>query len=222
MPQVGRALRNPAPAEDAWMVRVKVCGITQREDLDAACAAGVDALGFNLAKGPRRIGLEQAAALCAATPPFVTRVLLFVDAELAVIRAALRATRADAVQLHGDEPPELARELQREIQVIKAFRVRDAASLDAVAAYPADAYLLDAWVEGAEGGTGASWDHRLLADRQWERPLILAGGLRPENVAAAVAATRPWAVDTASGVEAVPGRKDAAAMTAFVRAAKRE
>lgn len=202
------------------MVRVKVCGITDLNDLQAACAAGVDAVGFNLAKGPRKIGLARAIELCAATPVFVSPVLLFVDAGLDAIRDAVRATRAAVVQLHGDEPPELARELQRELTVIKAFRIRDAASLDAIDAYPADAYLLDAWVPGAEGGTGAAWDHALLAGRRFARPVILAGGLDPRNVAPAVAATRPWAVDTASGVESAPGRKDAAAVAAFVRAAK--
>lgn len=202
------------------MVRVKVCGFTDEGDLRAACDAGIDAVGINLAQGPRRVDLARAAALCAATPPFVTAVLLFVDAGADEILAAVAATRADAVQLHGDEPPELAAALRREIQVIKAVRVRDAATLDAVAAYPADAYLLDAYVPGEAGGTGAGWDHGLLAGRDLGRPVILAGGLAPANVAAAIAATRPWAVDVASGVEFAPGRKDAALVAALVAAVR--
>ena len=200
------------------MVRVKVCGFTTEDDIHAACQVGVDAIGLNLASGPRRIDLEQAVALAAATPPLVTVVLLFVDAGLDTIRHALRATRAGAVQLHGNEPPELAAALREEVPVIKAFRVRDAATLDAISAYPADAYLLDAYVPGQAGGTGASWDHRLLAGRDLGRPLILAGGLTPHTVAQAVADVRPWAVDTASGVESAPGRKDPAQIEAFIQA----
>lgn len=202
------------------MVRIKVCGFTDEGDLRAACDAGIDAVGINLALGPRKVDLERAAALCEATPPFVTTVLLFVDAGADEILAAVAATRADAVQLHGDEPPELAAALRREIQVIKAVRVRDAATLDAVAAYPADAYLLDAYVPGEVGGTGAGWDHGLLAGRDLGRPVILAGGLAPANVVAAIAATRPWAVDVASGVESAPGRKDPTKVAALVAAAR--
>ena len=202
------------------MVRIKVCGFTDVGDLRAACDAGVDAVGINLARGPRRVALDQAVALCAATPVFVTRVLLFVDADRATIEAALAATGADAVQLHGDEPPELAADLRRHTRVIKAFRVADAAALDAVDGYPADAYLLDAHVAGLIGGTGASWDHDLLAGRSFARPVILAGGLDPATVAAAVAATRPWGVDTASGVESAPGRKDPQTVAAFVAAVR--
>lgn len=202
------------------MVRVKVCGFTDVDELRAACEAGVDAVGINLARGPRRVELEQAAALCAAAPTFVTSVLLFVDAGLEAIREALRATRAGAVQLHGDEPPELAAELRREVPVIKAFRVRDAGALEVIDGYPADAYLLDAYVPGTAGGTGVAWDHALLRGCRLSRPVVLAGGLTPGTVAAAVAAARPWAVDVASGVEAAPGRKDAAAVAAFVAAAR--
>jgi phosphoribosylanthranilate isomerase len=146
-------------------------------------------------------------------------VALFVDAGEDAILAAVAATRCSAVQLHGDEPPELAERLRRRVIVIKAFRIASAADLERVRGYPADAFLLDAAVAGAHGGTGTAWDHRLLAGRELGVPLILAGGLTPANVAAAVIAVRPWAVDTASGVESAPGVKDAAMMRAFVSAA---
>lgn len=197
-------------------MRVKVCGFTREQDVRDALDAGVDALGFNLARGPRRIALARAAQLAALVPPLVQAVALFVDAGEDEILAALAATRCSAVQLHGDEPAELAERLRRRVVVIKAFRIATAEDLGRVRGYPADAYLLDAAVPGA----GRSWDHRLLAERDLGAPLILAGGLAPGNVAAAIAAVRPWAVDTASGVESAPGVKDAALMRAFVAAAQ--
>jgi len=201
-------------------VRVKVCGFTREQDVRDALDAGVDALGFNLARGPRRIDVARAAQLVALVPPLIQAVALFVDADEDAILAAIAATRCSAVQLHGDEPPELAERLRRHVIVIKAFRIAAAADLERVRGYPADAYLLDAAVAGAHGGTGTSWDHRLLAGRDLGVPLILAGGLTPANVAAAITAARPWAVDTASGVESAPGVKDAAQMRAFVAAAR--
>ena len=199
-------------------MRVKICGFTRESDVRAALDAGVDALGFNLARGPRRIAVERAAQLAALVPPLVQAVALFVDAGEEEILAAVAATRCTAVQLHGDEPPELAARLRRRVPVIKAFRIVGAADLDRVRGYPADAFLLDASVAGAHGGTGIVWNHGLLAGRDLGAPVILAGGLTPANVGAAVAAARPWAVDTASGVESAPGLKDAATMRAFVLA----
>lgn len=202
-------------------MRVKICGFTRPEDVRAALDAGVDALGLNLARGPRRIALDQAVSLAALVPPLVDTVALFVDATEDAILAAVVATRCAAVQLHGDEPPELAERLRRRLPVIKAFRIATAGDLDRVRGYPADAYLLDAAVPGAHGGTGTAWDHSLLVGRDLGVPVILAGGLTPDNVAAAIVAIRPWAVDTASGVESAPAIKDAARMRAFVAAAKR-
>ncbi len=200
-------------------MRVKICGFTVAEDVRAAIACDVDAIGLNLARGPRRITVEQAASLAALVPPFIQAVALFVDADEATILAALAATRCTAVQLHGDEPPELAASLRRRLPVIKAFRIGSPADLDRVRGYPADAFLLDAAVAGSHGGTGQAWDHAMLAGRDVGVPLILAGGLHPGNVTAAMAEVRPYAVDTASGVESAPGRKDAAKMREFVQAA---
>lgn len=201
-------------------MRVKICGFTRPQDVHDAVAAGADALGLNLARGPRRIELAHATALAALVPPLVHTVLLFVDAGEDDILAAAAATRCSAVQLHGDEPPELAERLRRRLPVIKAFRIAAAADLDRVRGYPADAYLLDASVPGAHGGTGTVWDHGLIAGRDLGAPVILAGGLHPGNVAAAIAVARPYAVDTASGVESAPALKDAARMRAFVAAAR--
>lgn len=201
-------------------MRVKVCGFTRPEDVRAGLAAGVDAFGLNLARGPRRIALDQARALAPLVPPFASVVLLFVDADPESILAAAAATRAAAVQLHGDEPPEVAARLRARIPVIKAFRIASPGDLARVRGYPADAVLLDAAVPGQHGGTGVAWEHGWLRDHDPGAPVVLAGGLTPGNVAAAVRVAKPWGVDTASGVESAPGIKDAAAMAAFVQAAR--
>lgn len=194
--------------------RIKVCGLTRPADVRAAVAAGVDALGFNLAQGPRRITPTDAARLAALTPPLVQTVALFVDADEATIREAMELSTCRVVQLHGDELPTLAEALRADYLIIKAFRVRDAATLALARRYPCDLLLLDAWVPGAAGGTGVAWDWELLRD--WDGPpVMLAGGLRPDNVGAAIRVARPFAVDCASGVEAAPGEKDEALLRAF-------
>lgn len=201
-------------------MKIKLCGFTRDQDVRAALALGIDAIGLNLARGPRKIIVEQAASLARLAPPNVMTVALFVDADEPTILAALAATGCSAVQLHGDEPPELAERLRRRVPVIKAFRIADAASLAAVRGYPADLYLLDAAVPGQSGGTGTAWDHGLLAGVDLGRPVMLAGGLKPGNVAAAIAQARPQWVDTASGIESAPGIKDPAKMAAFVAACR--
>lgn len=200
--------------------RIKFCGFTCAADVHAALALGVDAVGLNLASGPRRISLERASELARLLPPFTTAVGLFVNAGEQEILDAVRGVRLQAVQLHGDEAPELAASLRRRLPVIKAFRIATAADLARVPGYPADAYLLDAAIPGQPGGTGMSWDWSLLAGADLGAPMLLAGGLRSDTVAAAIAATRPWAVDVASSIESFPGRKDAARMAAFVAAVR--
>ena len=203
------------------MTRIKLCGFTRDQDLRAALDLGIDAVGLNFARGPRRITAEHGAALAALVPPYVQAVALFVDADEAAIRAVLRQTRCTAVQLHGDEPPELAERLRRDLPVVRAARIASRADLERLRGYPADGFLLDAQVPGAHGGTGHSWDHGLLAGLDLGAPVVLAGGLRPATVAAAIRAVRPWAVDCASGVESAPGVKDPALMAAFVAAVRR-
>jgi phosphoribosylanthranilate isomerase len=200
--------------------RVKFCGFTRPEDILAAVAAGVDAIGLNFARGPRRIDTALGATLAALIPPYVQAVALFVDADEAHIRAVLAETRCTSVQLHGDEPEELAARLRRDFPVVKAARVASAADLTRLMGYPADAFLLDAQVAGSHGGTGHAWDHRLLAGLDLGAPVILAGGLNPATVAAAIGVAHPFAVDTASGIESAPGIKDPAAMTAFLAAVR--
>jgi len=211
--------RKMSPAQ--LPVRVKFCGFTRAEDVSAAVNLGVDALGFNLARGPRKITAQQAGELTRLILPFTTSVALFIDADETQILEALRISRCQVVQLHGDESPELAAALRRRVPVIKAFRIASIADLHKIGSYPADAYLLDAAVPGQHGGTGTAWDWSLLADLHLHAPFLLAGGLRPDTVAAAIAHTHPWAVDVSSSIESAPGIKDVTRMQAFVANARR-
>lgn len=198
------------------MTRVKICGITRIEDGLVAASAGADAIGLVFAeKSPRRVEPDQAAAIAAALPPFVTTVALFVNPEPARVEAVLRAARPDLLQFHGEEPPEFCRAFG--VPYLKAARVRPGVDLLQFAADYRDArgLLLDAYSPSAHGGTGEGFDWNLIPPGL-PLPLILAGGLAAGNVAAAIRQVRPWAVDVSSGVEAAPGRKDAGKITAFM------
>lgn len=199
------------------MTRTKICGITRVEDGLAAASAGADAIGLVfVAQSPRHVTPEQAAEIGAALPPFVTRVALFVNPDAAQVEAVLRRARPDALQFHGEESPAFCRSFG--VPYLKAARVRPGVDLLQFAALHADAqgFLLDAWSEAAHGGTGERFDWALIPP-DLPRPVILAGGLHPGNVAEAVRAVRPWAVDVSSGVEAAKGIKDAAKIAAFIK-----
>jgi phosphoribosylanthranilate isomerase len=210
-------------------MKVKICGITTLDDALAALDAGADLLGFNFyPKSPRVIGPEACAAItaelrrrnCAAS-----LVGVFVNASQNQVAETLRTCGLDLAQLSGDEPPEWVRALGS--QAFKALRPVNAAELAlALAALPhrpqPPALLLDANRPGAYGGTGQTADWSLASDLALQVPLLLAGGLTPENVARAIRQVRPWGVDVASGVETAPGRKDPAKMAAFVQAARSE
>lgn len=205
-------------------LRIKICGITREEDARAAIDAGADALGFVFVPGtPRFIEPERAAAIVHGLPPFVSRVGLFVNADPGFIRATLAEVRLDTVQLHGDESPQVGRDLRKQARVIQAFRVQGPETLDRLPAYrdSSDAWLLDAYVPGAAGGTGARFDWNLAVQaRDLGHPLILAGGLKPENIAEAVRQVRPFAIDVSSGVESAPGRKDPDKVRRLIEAAR--
>jgi phosphoribosylanthranilate isomerase len=201
-------------------VKVKICGITNLPDGIAAADAGADALGFMFYnQSPRAISIEAAADLIRRLPPFVMKVGVFVNAPEDLVVRAIRECGLNLLQFHGDETPEYC--LQFGLMSMKAFRVRDAASLQAVSGYHTDAWLLDAYSPDRPGGTGETFNWDLALEAQgWGRPIFLAGGLTPENVAEAVRRARPYAVDVSSGVEAAPGRKDHAKLKAFIQAAK--
>mgnify|MGYP003444590179 FL=1 len=201
-------------------VRVKICGITRLQDLHAACDAGADALGFVFyEKSPRDVSITTAAALLRELPPFVQGIGLFVNAEPAFIESVLQAVPLDLLQFHGDErPADCARFGRPYIKAVRVNRETDllkcAADFDA-----ARGLLLDAWVPGVPGGTGERFDWSLIPPNL-PKPVILSGGLTPDNVAEAVQRVRPWAVDVSSGVEATKGIKDAHKIAQFIAKAK--
>ena len=201
-------------------VKVKICGVTNAADALAAVDAGADALGFMFyAPSPRCVTHERASEIIRELPPFVAKVGVFVNPAENEVRQAITECALDTLQFHGEETPEFCRRFG--LKVIKAFRIRDAESLRATAAYPAEAWLLDSYVAGQLGGTGArfNWDLATEAARR-HRAVILAGGLTPENAAEAVRKVRPYGLDVSSGVESSPGKKDATKIRAFIAAAK--
>lgn len=216
-------------------VKVKICGLTNLVDTFAALEAGADMLGFIFfAKSPRCVTPEQVSAILAGLGKRRAGVLtvgVFVNEPLQTVAQILNTCGLDAAQLHGNEPPEMLAEPILSGRVYKALRPRspgDAAALAAAYALPASlrlggslpAFLIDAYHPQLRGGTGRTSDWGMAATLSAEFPLLLAGGLTPQNVSQAVNSVRPWGVDVASGVESAPGQKDPAALRAFITAAK--
>ncbi|MFW3896073.1 phosphoribosylanthranilate isomerase [Pseudomonas bharatica] len=202
-------------------VRSKICGITRVEDALAAAQAGADAIGLVFyAKSPRAVSMQQAREIIAALPPFVTTVGLFVNASRCELNEILEAVPLDLLQFHGDETPEACDGYHR--PWIKALRVRAGDDLEAECKRYARAsgILLDTYVAGVPGGTGEAFDWTLVPGHL-SKPIILAGGLNPHNVGAAIAQVRPYAVDVSGGVEQAKGIKDAARIDAFLDAVRR-
>ena len=201
-------------------VRVKICGITRLEDALHSVNAGADALGFVFYdKSPRHVSALQAAAICAALPPFITRVGLFVDASVDFVKSVLQTVPLDLLQFHGDETPAYCAQFGK--PYLKAVRVQAATNLLKYAADfdAACGLLLDAYVPGVPGGTGESFDWKLIP-ANFPKPVVLSGGLTPANVSEAVQQTRPWAVDVSSGVELSKGIKDPHQVAQFIANAK--
>jgi phosphoribosylanthranilate isomerase len=200
-------------------VKVKICGITNLPDARAAAEAGADVLGFVFYdRSPRFVSFEAAAAIIRELPPFIVKAGVFVNAPEDSVCRAIRECGLNLLQFHGDEAPDYC--VQFGLMSMKAFRIRDAASLHALRRYPTDAWLLDAYNPDRLGGTGEVLNWDLAREAQnWGHPIFLAGGLTPENVAEAIRRARPYAVDVSSGVEASPGRKDPAKIKAFIQAA---
>ena len=201
-------------------VRIKICGITNPEDGLAAVDAGADALGFMLYEAsPRHVSPEVAANMVRQLPPFTAKVGVFVNPTEETVRKMISECGLDTLQFHGDETPEFCRRFSP-LKVYKAFRIQGLESLQSLPLYQTDAWLLDSFVMGKPGGSGATFNWDLAVEaKKLGHPIILAGGLTPQNVADAVRKVRPYAVDVSSGVEMVPGKKDHAKMHAFVQAA---
>jgi phosphoribosylanthranilate isomerase len=205
-------------------VRVKICGITNREDAEAAIAAGADALGFILFSGSKRfISIENAIRIVEALPPFVTTVAVTVNAvkEFTNLGWRKQLKNFNVAQLHGEESPQHVKAVSKYLPVIKVFPA-DVARTITPSSYDVSAFMLDT-PSAEHGGTGRVFDWSLATEfkaRIGGKPLVLAGGLSPENVAKAIATVQPYAVDVVSGVEASPGRKDHAKLRDFIQICK--
>ncbi len=206
-------------------MKIKICGITNQEDAQMAVDAGADALGFLMyAKSPRCIEPAAAKRIIASLPPFVLPVGVFVNEDAATVRNLMDDCGFALAQLHGDETAVYCQNLGR--PSLKALRLKDRSTFLALAEFQGRAnvrgFVVDAFSEQAYGGTGRTVDWNLAAEAARAAPVLLAGGLTPDNVGAAVNAVRPYGVDVSSGVEACPGKKDPAKVRAFIRAARLE
>ena len=202
------------------MVKVKICGITNIRDARMAARLGADAIGFNFYHdSPRYVRPERAKAIAAALPPFIVTVGIFLDEDAEVVMELCRMCRLDAAQLHGGESPAQVDEV-RGIRRIKAIRVAGPRDVERCRRYRVEAFLLDAYVPAVPGGTGSSFKWELARGAEQFGPIILAGGLTPDNVEEAIRIARPYAVDVASGVESAPGAKDKDLTDEFIRRAK--
>lgn len=209
------------------MTQVKICGITGCDDAMVAVDAGADMLGFIFhPPSPRSVSPAQARRVIEQVhraSRAVQAVGVFVDEDPDIVQRTVDACWLDVVQLHGHEPPHVvARFVEEGLQVLKAVRVRDGRSLAGMERYQPTAYLLDAYHPDRHGGTGRTFNWSLAVEAKVHGPILLAGGLTPDNVAEAVRAVHPWGVDAASGVETSPGHKDHDKVLRFVAAAKEE
>ena len=208
------------------MIKIKICGITNKEDAVLAASMGADFLGFNFYDGsPRKVSEKNCKEIITSLPPFVSCVGLFVNTDIKAAAKISKKCGFKLVQLHGDETPEYCKELKSlaNLPLIKAFRVKDVSVLGIIEQYKdaCDYILLDAFVDGEPGGTGEvfNWDIAVKA-KDFGKPVFLAGGLTPENAAEAIKIVKPFAVDTASGVERLQRRKDYDKLKAFMTASR--
>jgi len=198
------------------IVRVKLCGLTRLEDVLLGVELGVDAFGFNFIEdSPRRITPAQARDLCAAVPPFTSRVGVFADQLPRVMEATALLAGLTCLQLHGDEPPESCRSIA--LPWYKAHRVGEDFQPESVSRYRSSTCLLDAYEPGRKGGTGTTFDWSAARLTSAYARVIVAGGLTPVNVGDAIATARPYAVDVGSGVESAPGKKDRRLLREFMQ-----
>ncbi len=193
--------------------------MTSIEDTLLAVNGGADAVGFIFyKKSPRYISAKTAKSIIATLPPFVETVGVFVNESVDRINRIADSCNLSAVQLHGDESPAFCKKIRR--KVIKAVRVKGKESFKGMSSYKVSAFLLDTYSDQQQGGTGETFDWRLVSEGKKYGPVILAGGLNPANVAHAIQKVKPYAVDVCSGVERIPGFKDPARLQAFIKAVK--
>lgn len=201
------------------MTKVKICGIKNLDDAIFAVDYGADALGFVFAKSIRKISKEKARAIIRKLPPFVTTVGLFVNETAENIEAAYRYCGLDAIQLHGNEPPTIINKL-KDIKTIKAFRIQNEKDITPIIKYKPNAILLDGYSENKMGGTGTTFNWKIVKKLMTSIPIIVAGGLTHLNVSQAIQIVNPYGVDVSSGVETKPGKKDKRLIKKFIDAVK--
>lgn len=199
------------------MIKVKICGIKNLNDAIFAVDYGADALGFVFAKSIRKVSKEKARAIVRKLPPFVTTVGLFVNETVENIEEACRFCGLDAIQLHGNEPPYIINKLKN-FKTIKAFRIQNEKDIRPIKKYRPNAILLDGYSENQMGGTGISFDWKIVKKLKTSIPIIVAGGLTHLNVSQAIKIVKPYGVDVSSGVETRPGQKDKRLIRKFIDA----
>lgn len=201
-------------------VQIKICGITSVEDALACATMGTDALGLVFyPKSPRYVSLDRAAMISSVLPAAIVRVGVFVNESYETIMATVSACKLSAVQLHGQEPPKLIEKLaNHDVDVIKCLYLKGCPAIDTAGSYNACSFLLECSAGKLPGGNAMTWDWSGAREFAEKYPTIIAGGLNPENVAEAIRAAAPDAVDVSSGVEALPGRKDKKIMHDFINA----
>ena len=205
------------------MVKIKFCGMTNREDVERAVRLGVDALGFVFAKSPRRVTPGKATSFMKGLPPFISRVGVFVNEKQERVEAIRKQLNLDTLQFHGEESPIYCHYFRKKAKVIKAFRIQNGNSLRTLKRYHVDGYLLDTYHPTLRGGTGSRFPIRLAKQaKRIRRPIILSGGLTPGNVASVAKGVKPYGLDVSSGIESRPGKKDFKLMKQFVRALRKE
>jgi phosphoribosylanthranilate isomerase len=201
------------------MTKVKICGIKTLSDAKFAVDYGADAIGFVFAESIRNVSKEKARAIVRKLPPFVTTVGLFVNDTAENIEAICRFCGLDTIQLHGNERPSLLNKLKA-FKTIKAFRIQNEKDIIPIRKYKPDAILLDGYSVNKMGGTGTSFDWKIVKKLRTSIPVIVAGGLTHLNVSQAIRIVNPYAVDVSSGVESIPGKKDRKLIKKFIDAAK--
>lgn len=203
------------------VTRIKVCGITNLIDAETAVKLGADAIGFVFAKSPRQIGPKKAARIIDKLDAFKNFTGVFVNTPAESVKKITQVCKLNTLQFHGEETPEYCGIFRKTHKVFKAFRIKDRNSLKLLRKYDVDGYLLDTYVKGAKGGTGKTFNWQLAKEaKKLASPVILSGGLNPENVAGAIKKARPYMVDVSSGVESSPGKKDVKLIKAFINAVR--
>lgn len=204
------------------MIKIKICGITNKHDALEAAGLGVDMVGFVFYKKSKRyVDPKTAEDIINELPPYMGKVGVFVDEEKSRVVETAENTLLNTLQFHGDETPEYCSAFKDRYKVIKAFRLKDKNDLKRINDYDVDYYLLDTYKSDTIGGTGRVFDWKILEDFEFLKPVILSGGLTPDNVQPAIKIVAPYGVDVSTGVEILPGKKDAVLMKRFVENARK-